>query len=361
MMAPLVYFALAWLAGIAITQAFAADVFLWLWLIPIIPSIVGLALTARKRKPLDPRSPWPIIFGCGLLFALGALRLSVARPQFDEDDLAVYNDQGFVTVEGLIVDMPDVRDTHVNLRVQVEAITLEDGQRREVTGLALVQAPRVGTYRYGDPVTVRGELRTPPEFEGFSYREYLARQGVHSLMQYTDVIVTGERRGNPLRAAMLDFRQQTHRTIVRLLPDPQASLLAGILLGIESGISPEVREAFNAVGATHVIAISGSNLAILASLIQNLSRRVLKEGWAAALTVITVLAYAIFVGGDAAVIRAAIMATVGLVAARVGRQTYGLTSLSFAAMLMTAINPFTLWDISFQLSALATLGLIGWG
>ncbi|NIR60416.1 MAG: hypothetical protein GWO02_13300, partial [Gammaproteobacteria bacterium] len=77
---------------------------------------------------------------------------------------------------------------------------------REVEGLALVQAPRREDYRYGDPVHIVGEIVTPPVLEGFSYRDYLARQNVYSLVRYATVEVTGERTGSPLRAAMLDFR-----------------------------------------------------------------------------------------------------------------------------------------------------------
>jgi competence protein ComEC len=351
----LLYLVAAWLAGIAVSRS--ADVPWWLWLVLIPPSVIGI-LIARPKNVEEKHFDWRAVFACGIAFSFGAIRLAMATPTFDKGDLATYNDQGFVTIEGVIVDGPDVRDTHVNLRVRAETLTLDEADSFPVKGLVLVQAPLVATYRYGDPVKITGELHTPPEFEGFSYRDYLARQGVHSMMQYTQVEVTGKRRGNPIRAVLLDFRTTAHRTIMRLLPDPQASLLAGILLGIETGISPEVRDAFNAVGATHVIAISGSNLAILGGLIMSLARRVMRERWAAVVTIVGILTYSIFVGADAAVLRAAIMVTLGLVAAQLGRQTWAFTSIAFAALLMTAINPLTVWDVGFQLSFLATLGLV---
>ena len=115
---------------------------------------------------------------------------------------------------------------------------------------------------------------------------------------------------------------------------------------------------FNAVSATHVIAISGANMVILAGLIQGIARRFLDDRSTIIVTIAGLVVYTVFVGGDAAVIRAAIMAILALVAMRLGRQTYGLASLSFAALLMTALNPLTLWDVGFQLSFFATLGLI---
>lgn len=346
----LVYLVGGWLVGIAAGQA--TNVAWWQWALGALVGLIALLLVRRH-------SLWRLLAACALMAMLGATRSSASRPHFTAEDVATYNDQGFVTVEGVIVEAPDVRDAYINLRVRAETIALEGEATRRVRGLLLAQVPRLGVFRYGDPVRLRGELVTPPEREGFSYRDYLAREGVYSLMRYAQAEVIGPRRGNPVRIALLDFREGARQIIARLLPDPQASLLAGILLGIEGGISPSVRDAFNAVSATHVIVISGSNLVIVAGLMQSLARRLVRHHMAVtAITIASVLFYTAFVGGDPAVTRAAIMATLGLVATELGRQTYGLASLSFAALMMTAIHPPVLGDVSFQLSFLATLGLI---
>lgn len=343
----LVYLALAWLAGIA--AASSVSVPWWGWLAAALLMLLVAILRAKGGLR--------VLAGCAALFALGGMRMALVEAA-SPPDIATFNGRGFVTVEGEIVDAPEIRDATVTLRVKVERIIVEDGEPIPTEGVVLVQAPNVATYRYGDSVTVRGEIVTPPDGDDFSYKDYLARQDIYSLIQYAQVEVPEGRRGNPVRAALLDFRAQAHRMIRRLLPDPHASLLAGILLGIETDISPEVREAFNAVGATHIIVISGSNLAILAGLLWGVSRRWLKDNGATAVTIAGIIVYAAFVGGDPAVTRAAIMTTLGLIATRLGRQTYGLASLSFAALLLTAIDPRTLWDVSFQLSFMATLGLV---
>lgn len=336
--------------GIAAGQS--VGVAWWQWMSAALAALVVLLLV--RHRPF-----WRLLVGCLLMAALGGARSGASLPHFTEDDLASYNDQGFVTIEGVVIDAPDVRDTHINLRVRAETLALRDEPPRHVEGLLLAQVPRVGVFRYGDVVRLHGELVTPPELEAFSYRDYLAREGVYSLMRYAQAEVSGSRRGNPLRAALLDFREAARQMIVRLLPDPQASLLAGILLGVEGGISPLVRDAFNTVSATHIIVISGSNLVIIAGLMQSLARRTIKHHiGVAVVTIAGVLFYTLFVGGDPAVTRAAIMTTLALVAAELGRQTYGLASLAFAALLMTAIHPPVLGDVGFQLSFLATLGLI---
>ncbi|GAB4469079.1 MAG: hypothetical protein Kow00124_03960 [Anaerolineae bacterium] len=345
----LFYLSAAWLAGIVFAGSTRAV--WWVWLIPAAISLPGLYL-AR------PGTVWRLVFGCALLFALGGTRYTLAIPRIGPEHIAHYNDQGFVTLEGVLIDAPDPRDSHTNLRIRVDLLYREGEEPIATKGLVLVQATSTQAYQYGDRVQVTGELSTPPVFDEFSYRDYLARQGIHSLMRFARVRIIGSGEGNPIRAAMLDFRDRAHRAIKRLLPEPQASLLAGILLGIESGISPDVREAFNRTDTTHIIAISGSNMVIIAGLIMSITRRFLRERWAIAATIAGVVAYAIFVGGDAAVLRAAIMTTLTLVATALGRETYGMASLGFAALLLTAINPLMVEDLSFQLSFLATLGLI---
>jgi competence protein ComEC len=346
----LIYLSLAWLAGIALAARLPDTTFAF-WLVPAGLALIGLRL-GREHRPAR------LFFGCGLLLTLGAARYALAVPSFGPGDLATYNDQGFATIEGIIIDAPDVRDTHVNLRVRAERLTLDGESGREVKGEAVVQAPRFGDYRYGESVRVLGELQTPPSFEDFSYQDYLARQGVYSIVSSAEVELLGERRGSPFRRVMLDFRASAQTTITRLLPDPQSSLLTGILLGVESGITPRVRDDFNATGATHVIAISGANLAILAGVLRGFTRRWMSPKWSAGVTVLGVFTYTLFVGGDPAVMRAFVMATVGITGEELFRRTYAPASLSFAAMVMTAFNPTLLWDVGFLLSFLSTWGIV---
>jgi len=345
----LFYLALAWLSGIALAHVMALPS--WLWL--ILACLAG-GITIYTRRHVH----WRVVFACGALFALGGMRLVLAQPSPGPHDLASYHGGGIATIHGVVVAMPDPRETHTNLRVRVHSLSLADGTQVEVDGLALVQARNAEGIRYGDPVEASGLLSAPPVFDDFSYRDYLARQGVYSLLRFASVRITGPREANPLRAVLVDFRSIAHIRIQRLLPDPQAALLSGILLGIESGISPEAREAFNRTDTTHIIAISGANMVIVAGLVAAVARRFTQGVWMTVITIAGVLVYAAFVGGDAAVTRAAIMTTLYLVAQQLGRETYGPASLAFAALLLTAVNPLTLWDLSFQLSFLATLGLI---
>lgn len=346
----LIYLGCAWLAGIFL-GSFLHLPSGFVGLLALLP-LAGLLLWRNDQRVR-------LISVCFLSLLLGTLRFNASIPpqSFDEGHLAHYNEQGWVKIEGIVSGEPDVRDTYTNLRVKVAKIEV-DGQEREVKGTVLVRAPRYPEYDYGDELKIEGLLETPPELEDFSYREYLARQGVYSILWRPQITLIGRGQGSALKRALLAFKRQAQRVIALILHEPQAALLTGILLGVETGIPANLTKAFSATGTTHIIAISGFNISIIAGLFSGLSTRLFGKRRAMPLALAGIIVYTILVGASAAVVRAAIMGCLYVIATHYGRQTEALTSLIAAAMLMTLINPQTLWDLGFQLSFAATLGLI---
>ena len=102
-----------------------------------------------------------------------------------------------------------------------------------------------------------GQLSAPPEFPTFNYADYLARQGVYSLIDRPRVSVLEHDQGNPILDIIYGFRNRAYVVIQQILPEPQASLLGGTLLGIDAGLPADVQQDFRATGTTHIIAISG--------------------------------------------------------------------------------------------------------
>ncbi len=346
----IVYLTLSWVAGIALGQQTSeAPQMVW-W---------GLALLAAAGAVVRRRDQvHRLLLACLALGSLGILRMNAASAPPGPEALDRYNDRGWRSFEGIIIAEPDVRDQQVNLRVAVD-VTSHFEEQAVVHGTALVQAPRYGDYAYGDRVRFSGTPLTPPEFDTFSYRDYLARQGVYTLVPNAEVAVLSRGHGNPLMQALLSLKRQAQALIADSLPEPQASLLTGILLGVETGIAPDVRDAFNATGASHVIAISGFNMTLIAGLLS----RLLALAWPRrrTLTVIlsaaAILTYTVFVGADPSVVRAAIMSILLILAPLFRRRTYVPASLAFAALVMSALDPFVLWDVGFQLSFAAVLGM----
>jgi len=345
----LVYLSTAWLIGIAAAHCLRPPLAL-IGLLAILP-LVGFLLW--RDDPGVRR-----IAICALFFLLGLVRYTLSLPDLaDPGHIAAYSDQGWVTLWGRVVGEPDVRDTYTNLRLAVDRVEVE-GEERAVKGAILVRAPRYPGYMYGDDLEIEGLLETPPVFERFSYRDYLARQGIYALLRRPQITLLRRGGGSPFYRFLLSFKARAQATIARILPEPEASLLTGILLGVEAGIPEEVRDAFSATSTTHIIAISGFNISVLAGMLSIVTRRLAGQRWMALLTIAGIGAYTILVGAAPAVVRAAIMGSLYFLARHFGREGDALSGCLFAALLMTLQNPLVLWDVGFQLSFAATLGLI---
>lgn len=281
-----------------------------------------------------------------------------ALPEINSTHIAYYNEQQEVVVTGLVVDEPDVRDQSVLLRVEAESIIV-GGQLTPVKGLVLVTTPRFPVIAYGTQIQIIGNLETPGEGATFDYKSYLARQGIHSQMSWPQLRVLAKDRGSFLYQTIFSFKAEAEQTIRQLLPDPQGALLTGILLGNDQGLSPELADQFRITGMTHIIAISGFNIAILVGSVVSLGRPLFGSRRASVLALVVVSLYTLLVGADAAVVRAAVMGSLFIFSRRMmGRPTFAPASLFVAALIMTLLNPFILWDIGFQLSFAATLGLM---
>ncbi|HHY57424.1 MAG TPA: DUF4131 domain-containing protein [Chloroflexi bacterium] len=386
----LLYLALAYMAGILAGRVIydwsglTCPLPDWLWLLPLAPLPFAPLFNRTSAPAAIPPLRWPASAGfespierkspalaaaVALCLTAGALRYAGQpfAPCWTPADLAYYNlpaNQAFergapkVTATGVIDSYPLVAD--VKQRVVINVDTLEvDGQVRAVSGKVRLSTGIRERYTYGQPVRVTGRLVTPPEFEDFSYKEYLARQGIHSLFYNARIdVLAGDAQGNPLLAALYTVRQRGEAFINRTLPEPYAGLANGMLLGIESGIPDKLYDQFNATGSSHVIVISGSNVALIAGVIMALMVRVVGGKRAVWFTVAGIACYALLVGGDAAVMRAAVMGSLAVIATGLNRRSTGLVSLGAACALMTLLNPLALWDVGLQLSSAATAGLM---
>ncbi len=260
-------------------------------------------------------------------------------------------------VTGTLAEPPDYRDTYTNLRLNVEALDSGSGDL-PVSGLLLVRVQQNQTYEYGQRVRVRGSLKTPPEDEEFSYRDYLARDGVYSYMSIAEVTSLPGNGGSVVRAAVYKLKDKMLQNTYRLFNDPEASLLAGILLGVDTGLTKDLQNAFKNTGTAHIIAISGFNIAIIAGIFFSMFKTIFGERLGAVFAILAIAFYTFLVGADAAVVRAALMGSISLLARQLGRRNTGLNALAIVAFVMAIINPLVLWDVGFQLSFFATLGLI---
>ncbi len=343
----LVYLALGWIGGILIAANSSTRV-PNMWLILTILSAVALWVGRHDSRQR-------VLTVSVIALTLGGLRFSFVPAS---SDIAQYNNVGGLTIEGVVVDEPDVRDDRILLRVEAETVS-RAGQTVPTSGLVLVQAPRTTQAHYSDRMAATGVLITPSESDSFSYADYLARGGVYSIMQNTAVEILSSEPGNTFYGRLLDLKTRAGEIIARDVPDPQAGLLSGILLGEQNGIAPEIQDAFSKVGASHIIAISGFNMVILSGVVLGLLDKLkVRKKWAAGISIVLIVVYTIFVGANPAVVRAAVMSSLLVIGQSIRRKTFLPASLAFTAIVMSALNPAVLWDISFQLSMFAVLGLM---
>ncbi len=343
----------AWLVGVAVADA--------VWpptgppparAGPVVAALCVAALAAAWRWRGRPALARAALAAACL--AAGAGRVWAGRPRFEAGDIAGWRDRGEVTVEGRVVAEPERRDGGVHYRLAVAAV---DGA--PARGRLLVQAARFPVHAYGDRLRVRGEVVTPPVLPDFDYRAYLARAGVHALVRRAAIErLDGPPRGSPVTRALIALRARGRRVLDHALPEPEAALATGILLGDDNGLPRRVADAFQRTNTTHVIAISGANIALLVGVLQLALRRWRRRRLAAATTIGVVAGYTLLVGADPAVVRAAIMGGLSVFAVSVDRRAEAVTALGLAGVGMTAWRPAVIGDLGFQLSFAATAGLI---
>src|SRR4030066_106380 len=249
----LIYLSAAWVTGIYLGSKIALP---WgIVFVGLIPLCLIPFLSRYKRY----------LFLAGFcLFALlgGCIRFQSSLPSVNELQLQFYNDKGTVEIEGIVYTEPEIRNTTAILQLSAEELQPED-KKREISGKALVHVPRYYEYHYGDILKVTGKLETPPQFDDFDYKGYLARQGIYSIINFPKIETIDTGKGFKPLAWIYSLRNRLSQSLSLALPEPQASLAQGILLGMRGNIPYSLNQALSRTGTAHLLAISGINISIV--------------------------------------------------------------------------------------------------
>lgn len=346
----LVYLSIAWVIGIFLGSKFAlpwAVIFIGLLPLCLIPFLLNY------RRQL-------ILAGfCLLSLFGGCLRFQASLPAIDEHHLQFYNEKGTSVIEGMVCTEPDPGNTASVFQFSTSKLQM-NGASIEASGKALVNVFRYPEYHYGDILRITGNLETPSQSDDFNYKDYLARQGIYTIINYPRIEILDIDKGLKPLAWIYSLRNRLSQSLSQALPEPQASLAQGILLGMRGNIPYSLNQAFSRTGTAHVLAISGINITIvigmlLAAGIWLFGKRYSIYIW---LALLVIWLYTLLTGMNPPVVRGAIMGSLFLLAEFLGRQSSAITALTFAAAVMVGVEPQVLWDASFQLSFLAMAGLI---
>jgi len=218
---------------------------------------------------------------------------------------------------------------------------------------------------YGDVIKVATGVRPLdfPRNPGLTdFNRVLEERGVvgSATAGGTQVRIVERGRGSPwMRLVVMPVRRYVRRTIGQLVPEPEAGLMLGLLLGGRQGLGPEARQAFTDSGLVHLLAVSGLHMGIVVvALLLVLGAVGIRGWWRFGIGAAVVLLYAAVAGLSAAPVRAGIMAFAALLSVPIQRRVSHTASLAVAGLGLLLADPLTLFDVGAQLSFMATLGIV---
>lgn len=225
-------------------------------------------------------------------------------------------------------------------------------------GKIMMSAALYPSYQYGDYLQGYLTLKIPEPFKGFNYPRYLAKDNIYLSAFAANLDLLGHE--DTWRRRLYYFKHRLLELNNRNLPAPEAGLAAALVLGYKKTLDLQLEEEFSVTGLSHLVAISGSHITILSALLLdvflflNFSRK--RSAW---LVAIFLIIYVVATGWQASAVRALVMGLLLLLAYNSGRPARAINALLFSASLMLILNSRLLaYDIGFQLSFMAMLGMI---
>ena len=285
-----------------------------------------------------------------VFFCLGIGRVIMVPDIYQDSPLLAQVGQK-VTLTGYVTSEPDIRTGTAQLTVAVD------------NDLVLVTTDRHTPVRYGDTVDLAGTLKQPAAFttdlgREFDYPGYLASKDIGYVMSFAAVTVTDNTTGNGMLRSLFLAKAKFLESLETVLPEPAVGLGEGLILGVKQALGEDLEDIFRQAGIIHIVVLSGYNIMIVVAFIMfvlaplPLRVRVI-------VGLISIVVFAVLVGLGASVVRASIMAALSLLALVLDRRYHLLRALMIAGVGMLVFNPLLLvHDVGFQLSFLATLGLI---
>ena len=316
---------IGFLSGIFVGDLFRIDLFY------IVGMIIGLTVAIILM--------WRDIYWRLAIFGLIGLCLGFCYIQLwqvkQSQTSLIYDKE--ISFEANIISHPDFSASQAKYLLSFENKKIE------------LQAGRFPEFKYGDRLRVKGLIKKP--------YEYLLYKNIQGQL-FNGQIEKISSGGNIVVKNIYRVRDRFEQTLNQIFPEPLASFSAGLILGSKRNIPDSLSEDFNRTGTTHIIAVSGYNVTILIvyiGLIFGLISRRLKT-WGSFMVIII---FVLMTGATASVVRAGILAGLVIFGRAQGRRINMAILVLLVAAIMVLFNPYLIkYDISFQLSFLAFLGLV---
>lgn len=285
-----------------------------------------------------------------LLLVIGLFSFGLGILRFDIKDFHISETPVFV---GVIVSEPEIREK--NMRFVFKS---DNGEK------VLVSTNLYSDIKYGDEIKIEGKLEKPGIIETsdagrpFDYGMYLSKDDIYYTMNFAQTNVISHDNGNPIKAVLLKIKGSLVNKMKNIFSEPQASLLAGLLVSGKQALPASILDEFKRAGVVHIVVLSGYNIMIVAEFFKRilgfLSLRI-----ASSVSIFGIILFVLMTGASATVVRAAIMALIAVSGKMFGRGYSVHRALLVAGFLMLIENPkILIFDPSFQLSMLATIAMI---
>jgi len=251
-------------------------------------------------------------------------------------------------------DVIVAQDVRVLENSQEAVADIVDGKKQK-TGRVLLRLRKFPEVQYGDILRIKGKTEYPNEK---GYAGYLEKEGISGIIAFPDIIFLGENNGSEILKILFSIKNFAIHSFEKVLPPKESAFLSGVIFGDTSGFSKEFKAAMSQSGTSHLVALSGYNITILVFAIMAICGRFFSRRSARWIAGVCICGFVIMTGGQASVVRAAIMGCVLLfVGARRAKDPRNL--LVCTALLMVLWNPKILtFDVGFQLSFFALLGIV---
>ena len=283
-----------------------------------------------------------------------------------------------VSGNGTVTDEPEIKDTGQVLVVSVSSLSVASSSRQCGTDFLIrMKTKSYPRFQYGDGVSFKGKLLKPMNFvngddpgRSFDYEGYLAKSDIFYEMKSAEVHMFIERTGpntgesflatlaHDINGLLYSLKRHFVAVLEKTLGEPHAALASGLVVGEKSALGADLLADFRTVGLIHIVVLSGYNITIVGDAMRRLLI-FLPRIWGISIGGIGIALFGMLVGGGATVVRSCFMAGVALSADIIRRDYDVIRALIFAGLIMLIQSPMILLhDPSFQLSFLATLGLI---
>jgi len=295
-------------------------------------------------------------------FVLGIVRYEISDQKRGDPLLSKIVGETLI-IQGVVSDEPDLRENNVRLTVDFEKVFLQN-KTAEVKSRGIVTADFYPEFEYGDRLKISGVFKKPENFENelgkeFNYVEFLAKDGIYYQMFRPKIELLSKDDGNFIKEKIFGFKRVFLEKIKNAVPEPEASLSGGLLLGTKQSLGKETLDQFRQVGLIHIVVLSGYNITIVAESFMKTLGFFLSQRLAGIFGIVGIVLFAIMTGAGATVVRASLMVILVIIARLYGREYEVNRALFLAGFVMLMHNPkILLFDPSFQLSFVAMLGLV---